>query len=431
MKAIRIFILSLLSVLFAASCADKETVHSIVEQDMNVPVYMDYETFRSSAVQASARELANPGKIYFKDNYLFVVEYLEGIHVIDVSNPANPQNKTFITIPGCMDLAIRNQTLYADSRVDIVSFDISDLAQVKESGRIEDVLPYVLPPLENNRLPCARIDPSQGIVTGWEVKLVRQETEQSYYPSYPSEKQDGVSDNVGTPSPGASGGGSSSGISGSMARFGLYDNYLYVLTDMAFNIYELNDNPVSVFNMGTGGVLETVFFHDGHLFFGGSNGMYIYSLEIPSQPYAVGFYQHVTSCDPVVVQDHYAYITMRGGTSCRGNLNQLDIVKLSEGYSKIELIKSYPMAQPYGLGIDGSTLFVCDGAAGLKVYDATDKEKLGEHLLATFPGIQAYDVIPVNNYLFMIGKDGFYLYDYKDVTNIKQIGHIPVKAAVQ
>jgi hypothetical protein len=80
------------------------------------------------------------------------------------------------------------------------------------------------------------------------------------------------------------------------------------------------------------------------------------------------------------------------------------------------------------LGIDGNTLFICDGPAGLKVFDASDKEKITAHQLASFPNIQAYDVIPVNNYLFMIGDNGFYLYDYKDLTKITQIGHIPVVA---
>jgi hypothetical protein len=47
-------------------------------------------------------------------------------------------------------------------------------------------------------------------------------------------------------------------------------------------------------------------------------------------------------------------------------------------------------------------LFVCDGTAGLKVYDATDKQAITSHQLAAFPDIKTYDVIPVNGYLFMV-----------------------------
>ncbi|MDX9880518.1 MAG: hypothetical protein RBS73_00535 [Prolixibacteraceae bacterium] len=37
---------------------------------------------------------------------------------------------------------------------------------------------------------------------------------------------------------------------------------------------------------------------------------------------------------------------------------------------------------------------------------------IDQHKLAQFPGINTDDVIPLDNYLFIIGKDGFYLYDY-------------------
>ncbi|GHU10203.1 hypothetical protein FACS189431_8850 [Alphaproteobacteria bacterium] len=104
----------------------------------------------------------------------------------------------------------------------------------------------------------------------------------------------------------------------------------------------------------------------------------------------------------------------------------MDVIKLSDDYISSELVKTYPMMQPFGLGIDGNTLFICDGPAGLKVFDVADKEKITTNQLAAFPNIQTYDVIPVNNYLFMIGADGFYLYDYKDITAIKQLSHIPV-----
>jgi hypothetical protein len=84
------------------------------------------------------------------------------------------------------------------------------------------------------------------------------------------------------------------------------------------------------------------------------------------------------------------------------------------------------MAEPHGLGIDQNTLFICDGKAGLKIFDVADKQRITDHLLASFPNIKTYDVIPVEGYLFMIGDDGFYLYDYSNIRDIKQIGHIPV-----
>ena len=82
------------------------------------------------------------------------------------------------------------------------------------------------------------------------------------------------------------------------------------------------------------------------------------------------------------------------------------------------------MFAPQGLGIDGDLLFLCDGDAGLKIFNIADP--LAMTSVATFPSINAYDVIPMNKYLFMIGEKGFMLYDYNNIQNIKQIGIIPV-----
>ena len=89
-------------------------------------------------------------------------------------------------------------------------------------------------------------------------------------------------------------------------------------------------------------------------------------------------------------------------------------------------MRSYNMTNPFGLGIDDDVLFVCDGDAGLKVYNAADPYLISEHLIATFKDINAFDVIPLGNSLLMIGSDGFYQYDYTNLNDIKQISSIKV-----
>jgi hypothetical protein len=84
------------------------------------------------------------------------------------------------------------------------------------------------------------------------------------------------------------------------------------------------------------------------------------------------------------------------------------------------------MTNPYGLGKDGDLLFVCDGTAGLKVYNASDYMNITQHLLYSYPSLKAYDVIPLGSVLMMIGDDGLYQYDYSDPGNIHEISHIEV-----
>ena len=88
---------------------------------------------------------------------------------------------------------------------------------------------------------------------------------------------------------------------------------------------------------------------------------------------------------------------------------------------------SFIMTEPYGLGIDNNTLFVCEGHYGLKVFDATDPLAITSHKMAEFSDIHAYDVIPLGSILFMIGDNGFYIYDYSDIEQISLLGTLPVK----
>jgi len=291
-------------------------------------------------------------------------------------------------------------------------------------GRVRDVFPYLVPEY-NKDYPLAKVDKTKGVVIGWEIEKVRQELENPVYPVY-YYKTDAMFTNL-TSSTG-SGGGTTIGVGGSMARFGIYKDMLYTVDEgnlFKFNIKSLS-TPVSLGQQNIGWGIETMFIYNAHMFFGTRTGMLVYNLETEQNPTYVNQFSHIRSCDPVVIQNDLAYVTLRGGTVCGSNTNRLDVLRMSNDYTKINMIATYAMTGPYGLGIDDELLFVCDGDAGLKVYNAADPLTIDQHKVAQFAGINTYDVIPVNNYLFMIGKDGFYLYDYANIQSFKQISTIPI-----
>lgn len=421
---------SLASILMFGACTEDYTESFLA----NSPVYLSYEELRSAVRFDSPKEITKPGRIYFKGDTLFVVEAYAGVHVLKVNNPANPENAGFITIPGCTDLSIRNNILLANSFIDLVAIDISDLSNIRETARAQSAFQYCIPQ-KDNEYPYANIDETKGVVVDLEVRKIEQEVE--LYPSshpyyyYNISNWDGAYlDNM---SSGGGKGSASFGTGGSMATFGLYDHYLYILKDFyEVVIYDVSSPSKidKINNTRTSAQAETMFLYDGHMFLGTTTGVSVFNLSAPSSPKHISTYSHLTACDPVVIQDGYAYYTLRSGTDCRTTgINRLDILKLSDDYRSNELIATYSMKEPYGLGIDANTLFVCDGDAGLKIYDVADKTKLSQNKLAEFPSIHAYDVIPMKGYLFTIGKGGFFLYDYTDIKNIKQIASIPVKTA--
>ncbi len=422
MKTFKNISLLILFVLFN-SCMDEYTEVFTA----NSPVYMSYDELRKAVKSTSATDLKNPGKIYFKDGYIFVNEEMKGIHIIDNTDPHSPHNVKFIEIPGNVDIAIKNNILYADSYTDLVAIDVSDIDNPKEVNRINDVFPYMTPPPKDEDFRLASVDIEKGVVIDWEIKKVRQEIEYHYYPNYiyfGAEKM--MDSNYGGGVASAS--GNTFGIGGSMARFGLYDDYLYAVDKATLFIFDVKtpDKPKDIGKQNIGWDIETMFIYDKHMFLGTRSGMQIFNLKVPTLLDYVGSFWHVTSCDPVVIADGFAYVTLRGGNVCGSNTNRLDVLKLSSDYKNNTLLASYPLSGPYGLGIDDQTLFVCDGDEGLKVYDAEDKLSIDDHLIVRFSNIKTFDVIPVGGYLFLIGDDGFYQYDYSNLQNIQQVSFIPV-----
>jgi hypothetical protein len=112
-----------------------------------------------------------------------------------------------------------------------------------------------------------------------------------------------------------------------------------------------------------------------------------------------------------------AYVTLRAGNLCGNWQNVMEVIDMHNILSPV-LLKSYPMTEPYGLGIDNKTLFVCDGPAGLKIYDANDPLQIDQHMLKQYTDIKALDVIPFGN--------GIYQYAYADLQNITQLSKIPI-----
>jgi hypothetical protein len=107
-------------------------------------VYMSRENLEKSVFYIeTGKEIKNPGKIYYSEPYLFINEKYKGVHVIDNRNPENPVKQGFIMAPGCLDMAVKNDIMYLDNAVDMVSFDLKEM---KEVNRIINVFPELVPP---------------------------------------------------------------------------------------------------------------------------------------------------------------------------------------------------------------------------------------------------------------------------------------------
>jgi hypothetical protein len=218
---------------------------------------------------------------------------------------------------------------------------------------------------------------------------------------------------------------SGGGKGGSMARFAISGNHLYTVDGSSLNIFDVSNatDPIFMGNHYLGQGIETIFPYQNHIFIGTQTGMLAYNIQKPTEPQFNFRVEHIQSCDPVVVKDNYAYVTLRGGTVCRNFSNQLDIIKMDDNFMNAQIVKSQQLTEPYGLGVVDNWLFICEGSHGLKAYDISDKEN--PVLKQTFSGVNAYDVIPLNGILLMIGQDGLQQYTFNE-ENISFLSKISV-----
>lgn len=221
---------------------------------------------------------------------------------------------------------------------------------------------------------------------------------------------------------------SSTGKGGSMAKFTIVGNNLYIIDNQRLKVFDISisSNPVYVQDFFVGLNIETIFGEGNYLYIGSQAGMYIYDITNPSSPQYLSRIVHVLSCDPVVANDTLAFVTLRSGSNCRnaGSVNLLEIIDIKDKINPT-LLYSYSVDEPWGLAIDSCYLFICHGVNGLGVYNITNLESIDT--ICRIPNIETYDVITNNKTLFIIGANGFYQYNYQNIDSIYKISQILIE----
>ena len=397
-----ILLLFVLTALGFISCNDEDD-GKYAEYLVAKPLKMSKADFKKAIDVIAPIPMDESGKIYVYGDYIFVNEKYEGVHVVDNSDPKAPQKIAFIKIPGNVDVSVKGNYLYADSITDLIVLDISDINNIRTVNRLENVLrDNVIFPFEVDIYEWQDIDYENDIVIGWETVKERRLIEEVQVDF--SREFDVMLSNAAQNS-------APTGQGGSLARFKIVNDYLYAVDSHNINVFNIEDleNPKDLDDVYAGFDIETIFNRGDQLFLGSMRGMYIYDISSPATPSLISEFEHGTACDPVVVDGDYAFVTLRGGNMCGATESGLFIVDISD-ITNPELVKTYPMDGPYGLGVKDEKLFVCDGASGLKVYDKSNVQDLVQ--LNHFKDIDTFDVIPMEDNLLMIGEEVLYQYEY-------------------
>lgn len=392
-------LLLLCAILIVCSC-ESDGDHVVL--NVAVPETMSKSALRSGVQVSAPQPILNSGKIYAYQNYLFINDKNRGVHVIDNTNPELPIATFFLKIPLNEDISIKDDVLYADSGVDLVVFDISDLNAIQLMSRVEEVFDVYnaqFPDEDYEWIEYGGFNYDDEVIVNWKV-------EQRIYDRDKDPRRtlafEDAFVNAAPPT---------TGVGGSLARFQIVENRLYTVGLSKLNVFSIENalQPNLLNENYVGWNIETMFYADDYLYLGGSNGMLIYSLENLDAPTFVSDFSHWEGCDPVVVKDDYAYLTLRGGNACGVQESVLEIIDVSDK-TQPNLVKRVVLENPYGLGIKNDLLVVCDGKAGLKMFDRSNP--IDPILVDKFPDVFAFDVIPLQNSLLMIGDGTLNQYKY-------------------
>ena len=415
-----LFLLAFSATLFT-SCL-KDTCDEVNVYTMYEPVYKNLDEIRSVSADAP-QELINPGQIYIYKNYLFINEFRKGIHIFDNSNPSKPINRAFYSIPGNAQLSIKDDLLYVNNFLDLLTINIADPLNIK----VVDVEEFIF--MDSYRDNFGMYDTAQAklIVDYVPTKITEKvECGQNYYSYY---YKNGAEIFIDVASSGvlndAFGAPSNVGIGGSTAKFTIVGNALYTLKYSDLLTFDISAGlPVYSNTLKMKVNPETLFpFHE-NLLVGGANGMTIVNIDNPLAPVEKGSIQHIKSCDPVVASGNTAYVTLWNGSECGNGRNELQVIDISQLDNPV-LLNAIPMNSPRGLSISDGRLIVCEESFGAKLFDVSDRTKAPLEI-KSYPDIISQDVIWVGSNLIFIGSKGIIQYRMEG-NELKLLSVIAVK----
>ena len=210
------------------------------------------------------------------------------------------------------------------------------------------------------------------------------------------------------------------GSGGSLARFAIAGNYLYMVDKTDLKVFSLVNpgNPVLVNTTEIGFEIETIYPFKDKLFIGSTSVVHIFSIDDPEHPQKLSTAispQVLRRCDPVVAKDTVAYATLNTNGPCGGIQSILAVYDIHDINNPVQKT-AIPVSNPSGLGYADSALYVCDYNY-LRVYSINDAYAPEQRTSVVRQQEVFMDVIPYDNTLICWTDRGLLLYNITDRMN--------------
>ncbi len=406
----RIITLSLLLSVVVCIQGCRDMIFEKLQYNANVPVYMEFNEFRSAITTDEVRMLQKLGRIKAWNGFLFINEAQQGIHVFDIRNAAAPRQLTFIAIPGNNEFAIHGNSLIADTYIDLVVLDISQADNPRTLQRLEDIFPNMLP-LMDVQLPIYGLDFKKGVVVEWKTKDITEVVDKD------SEgRAEFISFNHST---GPQIGDIEVGISAttfeslsSMGGFESADDYLYIAHNDKLIVLEAQ-NPKQLIcadKLMMHAHIGSIQRIEDYLFVGSMSEMHVYDIENPKKPYFMAVMPGLAACDQVEIFENHAVALMRTDNNCTASDGYLQTFELVQPFnpnmSDVLPIRATAIAK------SENALFVGMADGGLNVYKPeTQTGGLTLSEMAAYSEIHVEKLFVEDEILFVVGGGKLSLFE--------------------
>lgn len=225
--------------------------------------------------------------------------------------------------------------------------------------------------------------------------------------------------------------GSETTLSGSYATILEVGDFLYAVNrEQLVTFRKTTAGLDEVDKQDVGFRIENIYHYAGVLFIGSEGSLYIYAIGTNGIPVRKSETQYdnfnidVRPCDPVIARGDIAYVTL--STSTQGpcgrsiQVNELRTYDVSDIETPV-LLTETAMINPKGLGFKDDYLLVCEGNAGVKIFDITDKRASPE-LINHLEGFQAIDLIVNGNKLLVVGQSEIRQFDISNIHAVHAYG---------
>ncbi|GAB5466477.1 MAG: hypothetical protein Kapaf2KO_19130 [Candidatus Kapaibacteriales bacterium] len=162
-----IFLLAALPLLIT-SCYEDDSWWEPQGSSMS-PVLVKRDVFEKMISRKDPQTMSEPGKIYAYKSQLLIVDNMKGFQIYDNSNPQLPMPQRFISVPGCVDVSVKDDVYYVNSATDLVALDLSENG-VSELSRQREIYHELFPPGFDHLPSQFQKDsrPENTVIIGWE-----------------------------------------------------------------------------------------------------------------------------------------------------------------------------------------------------------------------------------------------------------------------